>query len=61
MTDNHRALTAWGVVCVVAVLAASTVQASNISATDKYAWSETVGWINFRPTHGGVTVPMALH
>ncbi|GAK55384.1 secreted protein [Candidatus Vecturithrix granuli] len=28
----------------------------NISATDKYAWSENAGWLNFRPTHGGVTV-----
>jgi len=28
----------------------------NISETEKYAWSENAGWINFRPTHGGVTV-----
>jgi hypothetical protein len=27
-----------------------------ISATDKFAWSETAGWKNFAPTHGGVTV-----
>ena len=31
-------------------------RASNISPTDKYCWSETVGWINFHPTDGGVTV-----
>ncbi len=24
--------------------------------TDGYAWSETAGWINFSPSHGGVTV-----
>ena len=28
----------------------------NISRTDKYAWSESTGWTDFRPTHGGVTV-----
>jgi hypothetical protein len=28
----------------------------NISKTDKYAWSENTGWINFRPAYGGVTV-----
>jgi uncharacterized repeat protein (TIGR01451 family) len=28
----------------------------NIDPTDKYAWSTSVGWINFAPTHGGVTV-----
>jgi hypothetical protein len=29
--------------------------AGDISATDKYAWSETAGWKNFAPTGGGVT------
>jgi hypothetical protein len=28
----------------------------NIDATDKWAWGTNVGWINFAPTHGGVTV-----
>jgi hypothetical protein len=28
----------------------------NISNTDKWAWSENAGWVNFRPDHGGVTV-----
>ncbi|MHC4676476.1 MAG: hypothetical protein ACYTBZ_28640, partial [Planctomycetota bacterium] len=28
----------------------------NISDTDKYAWSENAGWLNFKSTHGGVTV-----
>ncbi len=37
-------------------LFALPAQASNI--TDRYAWSETAGWINFRPPHenAGVTV-----
>jgi len=30
--------------------------AANINATNKYAWSETTGWLNFLPTYGGVTV-----
>ena len=27
----------------------------NIDSTYKYAWSENAGWLNFRPTNGGVT------
>ena len=45
------------VVCLLLpVIAPLRARASNISTTDKYCWSENVGWINFRPTHGGVTV-----
>ncbi|MDM8525377.1 C13 family peptidase [Desulfococcaceae bacterium HSG8] len=32
----------------------ATAAESNISETEKYAWSEKVGWINLRPSHGGV-------
>jgi hypothetical protein len=28
----------------------------NIDPTDKWAWGTNVGWINFAPAHGGVTV-----
>ena len=31
-------------------------QTGNIDPTNKYAWGTNVGWINFRPTHGGITV-----
>jgi hypothetical protein len=41
------------VLCLVAVAQAAT---GNIDAVDKWAWGTNVGWINFRPTHGGVTV-----
>jgi len=30
--------------------------AGNIDTIDKYAWSTNSGWVNFNPTHGGVTV-----
>jgi hypothetical protein len=30
--------------------------AGNIDATNKWAWGSNIGWINFNPTHGGVTV-----
>ncbi len=30
--------------------------AGNIDATNKYAWGTNVGWINFAPDNGGVTV-----
>lgn len=29
---------------------------SNISDTDKYAWGDILGWVNFNPTNGNVTV-----
>ena len=41
------------VLCLVAVAQAAT---GNIDAVDKWAWGTNVGWINFAPTHGGVTV-----
>jgi hypothetical protein len=28
----------------------------NIDPTNKWTWATNVGWINFAPTHGGVTV-----
>ena len=30
--------------------------AGKISPTDKYAWSETTGWLDLHPQDGGVTV-----
>ncbi len=38
------------------VLAGVVYAAGNIDAANKYAWGSNVGWINFNPTHGGVTV-----
>lgn len=32
------------------------LHAAPISSTDKYAWSDQVGWINFNPTNGGVDI-----
>jgi hypothetical protein len=40
------------VLCLVGVAYA----AGNIDSTYKWAWGTNVGWINFAPTHGGVTV-----
>ena len=28
----------------------------NIDPTNKWAWGTNIGWLNFNPTHGGVTV-----
>ncbi|MBF0439762.1 MAG: tandem-95 repeat protein, partial [Magnetococcales bacterium] len=33
-----------------------TAATYGISSTNKYAWSENGGWVNFRPTQGGVTI-----
>lgn len=30
--------------------------AGNIDASNKWAWGGNAGWLNFNPTHGGVTV-----
>jgi len=41
---------------VLATLAVVQAATGNIDATDKWAWGTNAGWINFAPTHGGVTV-----
>ncbi len=33
-----------------------TYAAGNIDAVNKWAWGSNIGWLNFNPTHGGVTV-----
>lgn len=42
-----------------AFLVSSSWSAGNIDTSDKYAWSSHIGWLNFSPTHGGVTVVKA--
>jgi len=43
-----------------AVLVSSTsfsvIASDYINSSDKFAWSESSGWVNFRSNHGGVTV-----
>lgn len=51
-----RILVQKSVIVLLLSLIAGSAAASNISDTDKYAWSHSAGWINFKPTHGGVTV-----
>jgi hypothetical protein len=43
---------------LLCIVGTATHAAGNISDTDKYAWSETAGWLNFNPGHAdaGVTV-----
>jgi hypothetical protein len=45
-------------VAVVALGLLQVVHAAtgNIDPVNKWAWGTNVGWINFRPEHGGVTV-----
>jgi hypothetical protein len=45
-----------GFIWFSSLLMPNTLAASNIDANQKYAWSTNAGWINFRPSHGGVTV-----
>ena len=53
-THILRAVLAAGIVLGLSgvVLAAT----GNIDLVNKWAWGTNVGWINFRPEHGGVTV-----
>ena len=58
---TRKAITYVGYAVLLAGLAlrlAGVAQAAmgNIDPNDKYAWGTNVGWINFNPTHGGVTV-----
>ncbi len=58
---KYPALIAGIVLCLVGVaLRPGSGQAyaatGNIDPNNKYAWGTNVGWINFSPTHGGVTV-----
>jgi hypothetical protein len=50
-------ITLFGLVCLLLSSSHPAVAAEgNISDTEKYAWSENAGWLNFRPADGGVTV-----
>lgn len=44
------------IVTLFLTLAGMVYAAGNIDATNKWAWGSNIGWINFNPTHGGVTV-----
>ncbi len=54
---THSWYTALLLGLILSLLAAGVaLAAGNISATDKWAWGTNVGWINFNPDNGGVTV-----
>lgn len=59
VTTKTAKSTVWvmALVALCLVLAANTVYPSDfISSSDRYTWSENAGWINFRPSNGGVRV-----
>jgi hypothetical protein len=41
---------------LVALFGVALADTGNIDTTNKWAWGTNIGWINFRPTHGGATV-----
>ncbi len=49
-------MVAVAILCIAAGAAWAAPATGNVSATDRYAWSETAGWTDFRPENGGVTV-----
>ena len=44
------------VALVFGFVSAAYAASGSIDATDKWAWGTNIGWINFNPTHDGVTV-----
>jgi len=46
----------WRCLIALSSLAMLQANASNIDPSDKYAWSENAGWLNFRDENGGATV-----
>lgn len=45
----------------IAQVQVATTSSGNIDDTDKWAWGTNVGWNNFRPEYGGVTVYCCDH
>jgi len=43
-------------IAFILLLVAQPLAADDISNTDKYAWSENAGWVDFNATHSQVTV-----
>jgi len=41
---------------VILLLAAPAVASAAGGSLSGYAWSSSAGWVNFNPTHGGVTI-----
>ena len=59
MKQHHthvRLMLIWLMTCSLWAPRPVLADEGNISPVDKYAWSENAGWLNFRPTGGGVTV-----
>jgi hypothetical protein len=55
----ERSGTIFGTCILLALLCAAApawASEGNIDPNNKYAWSENAGWLNFRPTDGGVTI-----
>lgn len=48
--------TSLATLALIVLLPTAAAAAGNISAADKYAWSERSGWVNFNPANGGVSV-----
>ena len=41
---------------LLALVAALPASAATIDSTEKYGWSNVGGWVNFKPTNGGLTI-----
>lgn len=56
MKTNRMIIVSILVIGLCLGLVSTVYAAGNIDATQKWAWGTNIGWVNFNPTHGGVTV-----
>ncbi len=54
--NQMKRLKRFGSIMLSSLMSSGAFAASNIDTTDKYAWNENSGWMNFNDTNGGVTV-----
>jgi hypothetical protein len=50
---THKLFPVFLLVLILTLLVITGAYAANIDANDKWAWGTTIGWINFKPSHGG--------
>jgi hypothetical protein len=56
-SNKMKNLKLFGSIIMLSILISlKAFAASNIDSTDKYAWNENSGWLNFNDPNGGVTV-----
>lgn len=56
MKTKRMMISVVSIAALFLALAGVVYAVGNIDATNKWTWGGNIGWLNFNPTHGGVTV-----